>query len=144
MKTRIIVDSTADLTPKYKARVHTVPLTVHFGDTEFVDGVTIDKKEFYEKLIETDVMPTWVNMHWPDGGKQYNILPLDKEQEANWKEQFKLPDHQFNACLKSYDRTMGIVGEGLADCQEYLATEKAARDGAQPTMAYDPGYDKAA
>ena len=58
MKTRIIVDSTADLTTHFKERVHIVPLTVNFGDTEYVDGVTIDKKEFYEKLIESDVMPT--------------------------------------------------------------------------------------
>lgn len=58
MKTRIIVDSTADLMPEYKNRVHTVPLTVHFGDEEFVDGITIDHKAFYEKLIESDVLPT--------------------------------------------------------------------------------------
>ena len=58
MKTRIIVDSTADLMPEYKARVYTVPLTVHFGPEEYVDGVTIDHKAFYEKLIESDVLPT--------------------------------------------------------------------------------------
>ena len=58
MKTRIIVDSTADLLPEIQQRVHVVPLTVHFGDTEYVDGVTIDHKTFYEKLIETDVLPS--------------------------------------------------------------------------------------
>ena len=58
MKTRIIVDSTADLLPEQKSRVHTVPLTVHFGQVEFIDGVTIDHKTFYEKLIESDVLPT--------------------------------------------------------------------------------------
>lgn len=58
MKTRIIVDSTADLVPEIKERVHTVPLTVHFGDEEYIDGVTIDHKTFYEKLIESDVLPT--------------------------------------------------------------------------------------
>ena len=58
MKTRIIVDSTADLTPQYQSRVHTVPLTLSFGDEEYIDGVTIDKREFYEKLIETDIVPT--------------------------------------------------------------------------------------
>ena len=58
MKTRIIVDSTADVMPKFKERVHTVPLTVHFGDKEYIDGVTIDHKTFYEKLIESDVLPT--------------------------------------------------------------------------------------
>ena len=58
MKTRIIVDSTADLTPELKKRVHIVPLTVHFGDEEFLDGMTIDKKAFYERLVESDVLPT--------------------------------------------------------------------------------------
>lgn len=58
MITRIIVDSTADLVPEIKARVHTVPLTVSFGNEEYIDGVTIDHKTFYEKLIESDVLPT--------------------------------------------------------------------------------------
>ena len=58
MKTRIIVDSTADLMPEYKSRVSIVPLTVHFGEEEYVDGVTIDHKTFYEKLIESDTLPT--------------------------------------------------------------------------------------
>ena len=58
MKTRIIVDSTSDLLPQIRERVHVVPLTVHFGDQEYIDGVTIDHKTFYEKLIETDVLPT--------------------------------------------------------------------------------------
>ncbi len=58
MKTRIIVDSTADLMPEFKSRVHTVPLTVHFGEEEYIDGVTIDHNTFYEKLIESDVLPS--------------------------------------------------------------------------------------
>ena len=55
---RIIVDATSDLTPEIKKQVHIVPLTVHFGDEEFIDGVTIDHKQFYEKLIETDIHPS--------------------------------------------------------------------------------------
>ena len=58
MKTRIIVDSSADLTPEYLERVHVVPLTVHFDDEELLDGVTLDRHTFYEKLVECDVLPT--------------------------------------------------------------------------------------
>ena len=58
MKTRIIVDSTADLMPEIKERVHVVPLSVYFGEEEDIDGVTIDHQTFYEKLIESDVLPT--------------------------------------------------------------------------------------
>ena len=58
MKTRIIVDSTADLMPNIKEQVHIVPLTLRFGEEEYIDGVTIDNKTFYEKLVESDVLPT--------------------------------------------------------------------------------------
>lgn len=58
MKVRIIVDSTSDIMPPVKERVHIVPLTVHFGDQEYIDGISIDHKSFYEKLVETDVHPT--------------------------------------------------------------------------------------
>ena len=58
MKTRIIIDSTTDLVQEYKNRVSVVPLTVNFGEEEYIDGVTIDYKTFYEKLIESDVLPT--------------------------------------------------------------------------------------
>ena len=54
----LIIDSTADLRPALKDRFTVVPLTVTFGDTEYIDGVTITHKEFYEKLIESDVLPT--------------------------------------------------------------------------------------
>ena len=58
MKTRIVVDSTADILPEYLDQIHTVPLTVSFGDEEYIDGVTIDHRTFYQKLIETDAMPS--------------------------------------------------------------------------------------
>ena len=77
MKTRIIVDSTADLMPEYKERVHIVPLTVHFGDEEYIDGVTIDHKTFYEKLIESDVLPS-TSQATPDAFMQ----EFEKAKEA--------------------------------------------------------------
>lgn len=58
MQTKIIVDSTSDLLPDVKNRVSTVPLTVTFGDTEYIDGVNITYKQFYEKLVESDILPT--------------------------------------------------------------------------------------
>ena len=58
MSVRIIVDSTSDVTPDVKARVLTVPLTIRFGTQEYIDGVTITNRQFYEKLIESDELPT--------------------------------------------------------------------------------------
>ena len=52
MSVKIIVDSTADLIPQVRSRVGVVPLSIRFGDEEFIDGVTIDSRMFYEKLID--------------------------------------------------------------------------------------------
>lgn len=58
MKVKIMVDSTADMAPEIACQTTIVPLSVHFGDEEYIDGVTISRREFYEKLIESDVLPT--------------------------------------------------------------------------------------
>ena len=58
MRVRIIIDSTTDLAPELRGQVEVVPLTVSFGTEEYIDGVTITHEEFYNKLIESDVLPT--------------------------------------------------------------------------------------
>lgn len=58
MSIRIVTDSTADYPQSIRNRVTIVPLTIHFGDEEFVDGVTITHKEFYDKLTSGTVLPT--------------------------------------------------------------------------------------
>lgn len=58
MSVKIIVDSTADLTPEVARQVKTVPLTIHFREKQYVSGVDIDSKKFYEMLVESDVLPT--------------------------------------------------------------------------------------
>ena len=58
MSVKIIVDSTADMRPEVAEKVGIVPLTVHFGDQEYISGVTIHPKKFYEMLVESDELPT--------------------------------------------------------------------------------------
>ena len=58
MSTRIIVDSTIDLMPDITQRVTTVPLSILFGTQEYLDGVTMSHEEFYEKLKDSDRLPT--------------------------------------------------------------------------------------
>ena len=58
MSVRIFVDSTADLIPALREKVTAVPLTVHFGDKEYADGVEITPDEFYKKLVASKELPT--------------------------------------------------------------------------------------
>lgn len=59
MGVRIIVDSAADYTLKEAAAqgLRIVPLKTIFGDVEYADGVDLAGTRFYEKLVESDVLP---------------------------------------------------------------------------------------
>ncbi len=58
MSVKIIVDSTTDLNEDIRDHFTVVPLTICFGEKEYLDGITITHREFYEKLVESDVLPT--------------------------------------------------------------------------------------
>jgi len=57
-KVRIIIDSTADLAFEDKNSLTVLPLTVRFGDEEYLDGITIDHETFYHKLADVEELPT--------------------------------------------------------------------------------------
>jgi len=57
MKIRIVVDSTADVPQEIREKLTVVPLNVSFGEETYIDGVTINHHEFYEKLAEGKVLP---------------------------------------------------------------------------------------
>ena len=98
-----MIDSTTDLTPTYKERVHIVPLTVHFGDAEYIDGVTIDKREFYEKLIETDTMPS-TSQATPDGFmKEFEAAKAAGEAVVVITLSSKLSGTYQSACIAAAD-----------------------------------------
>lgn len=58
MSVGIILDSSADYPAELRSRFSLVSMPLFFGEEEYLDGVTIHHREFYEKLVETDVMPT--------------------------------------------------------------------------------------
>ena len=59
MSVKIITDSASDITQE-RARelgVQVIPMTTVFGEDEYLDGVTLTNRQFFEKLIETDELP---------------------------------------------------------------------------------------
>lgn len=57
MNVRIITDSTADLRSDLVGKIPFVPLTINFGEEEFVDNVTMSRKAFYEHLAVCKDLP---------------------------------------------------------------------------------------
>ena len=60
MSVRIITDSASDISQAEANHlgIDVLPLKTIFGQEEFLDGVTLDHVTFYNKLIESDVLPT--------------------------------------------------------------------------------------
>lgn len=56
---RIVTDSSCDLPPEIieRHRITVVPLTIRFGDHEFVDGVDLSIDEFWRRLTTSDDLP---------------------------------------------------------------------------------------
>ena len=60
MPVRIITDSASDISRAEAKQwdIRVLPLKTIFGQEEYLDGVTLDHEGFYQKLIETDTLPT--------------------------------------------------------------------------------------
>lgn len=60
MAVRLIIDSASDMLPSEAEQLGAVymPLTVSFGGEEYRDAVDLSHKEFYEKLVESDALPS--------------------------------------------------------------------------------------
>ncbi len=81
MSIRIITDSTVDADASYTERFSIVPLTVSFGETDYVDGVTISKQDFYKILETSDVLPK-TSQATPDKFAQIFQKVTDAHEEA--------------------------------------------------------------
>ncbi len=66
-KIKLFTDSAADVPLNYreKYQIDVVPLSIIFGETEFIDQVTLSIAEFWDRLINSDELPSTnqVNPH---------------------------------------------------------------------------------
>ena len=59
-RTALITDSTCDLPGEYlgKYQIQVVPLTIVWGEEQFLDGVDLGAEEFYQRLDQDPTLPT--------------------------------------------------------------------------------------
>ena len=59
MSVKILVDSAADISQAEAKElgISLIPLKVYFGEEEYYDGVDLLPDQFFNKLIESDVLP---------------------------------------------------------------------------------------
>ena len=99
------------------------------GNTEdgIVFSVTFTKySDGTVAMEDTNVLPTWINLHKVNGKNVYSILPLD-ESVSDWKSAFGLTDAEHTHAKESYARTMSLVENGLNKSKTYLKEAMEAR-----------------
>ncbi|MGI6169123.1 MAG: DegV family protein [Christensenellales bacterium] len=59
MRVKIFTDSTSDISQELAKElgVEVIPLTIHFGEEEYIDGITLTNEAFYQKLEQSAVLP---------------------------------------------------------------------------------------
>ena len=55
---QIITDAGSDIVDCSRPDLTVLPMTIRFGEEEYLDGVNLTHRQFYEKMIETQVLPT--------------------------------------------------------------------------------------
>lgn len=97
----LMTDSTCDLPEELieKHQIHVVPLSVHFGDTYFLDRLTIKPSVFYDMIDKSKVYPTTAQPSYKDFINKYSYLGsiyesiisihLSKEMSGTFSNSFK-------------------------------------------------------
>jgi len=72
----LITDSTCDLPMELieKYQIQVIPLTVHFGQDFYLDRLTIQPQQFFDKLQKSDVYPTTAQPAISEFLNRYNYL----------------------------------------------------------------------
>ncbi len=60
MAVKLVIDSSSDIGKKEaeKLGIHMISMSILFGDKIYMDGVDLSGRDFFEKLIESDELPT--------------------------------------------------------------------------------------
>ena len=103
MSIRIITDSTVDIADKYSTHFTVVPLTVSFGETDYIDGVTINKQEFYQKLVSSPELPKTSQATPETFAKVFRELTIKGEEAVVITVSSRLSGTYQSACIAAED-----------------------------------------
>jgi uncharacterized protein len=72
----IVTDSTSDLPQDFieKYQINVIPLSLHFGDTHYLDTVTLKADRFYQMLPKSKFFPSSAQPSFKDFSNKYNYL----------------------------------------------------------------------
>ena len=111
--------------------------SIKTGHTE--DGILfiVTFSKYRDGRVEVtglDALPTWVHLYKQNGREAFQIVPLDVSGDLKNKFGLQYSEDGFENAMKSYQRTMAIVKDGLKEfenlpheCRRHRQTAKPRR-----------------
>ncbi len=124
MAIKILTDSASDISQKEanKLGIYMIPMIINFGEEEFFDGVDLLPTDFYNKLIETDVMPKTSQIspfrfeevfnELTQNGDYLIVITLSSKLSGTY-ESALLASKKFNGKVHVIDSLSAAIGERL-------------------------------
>lgn len=104
MSVQIIVDSIADVTGEDREKLIILPVTIRFDDgSEYKDGEDISHQEFYERLIESDALPTTSQVTPYEYGQVFEKVKQAGDEAIVITMSSKLSGTYQSACIAAED-----------------------------------------
>lgn len=124
MSVKIIIDSASDLTKEQADAMgcEYLPLKTIFGGQEYLDGITLSHREFYEKLVEEDCMPTTsqippleyeaVYQKIRKSGDTAVVIALSSKLSGSWQSA-RIALEGYEDCIRIVDSENVSLGEQI-------------------------------
>ena len=128
-KIRIITDSASDIpnNDSIPANLSIMPLTIFFGEEEYLDGKTITNEEYYNKLIGGDILPKTSQVTTYDfeqeiqkaidNGEKVIVITLSSGLSGTYQ----------SACIaaSNFDKDVAVIDSFMATVSEQILVKYA-------------------
>ncbi len=134
-KTALVTDSSADIPEELleKYQIQRVSLNIHFGDTFYLDGITMKPEQFYALLDRSPVYPTTSQPSYKEFYNKYNYLSTHFESVIGINLSARLSgtwQNSVNAAAKvsgQTGKTIEVVNSKKVSCGLGLLVIRAAK-----------------
>lgn len=126
---KVITDSASDIVDHQREDLVILPVTITFGEEQFQDGVNLTHSMFYEKLIESDMLPVTSQVSpfafeeayqkVREQGDQAIVVTLSSKLSGTWQ--------SARLAAEGYEDAVQVVDSENASLGQHALVEYALR-----------------
>ena len=147
MGVKIIIDSASDISEKEAEELGVImmPMEIRIGDEDYLDGVNLLPKQFYEKLIESDDLPKTSQINafrfeeefkkQTENGDDLVVITISSKLSGTYQSALQASSN-FEGKVYVVDSLNAAIGERLL-CQYALRLIKEGKSAKEVAQALD-------